>query len=78
MRTKDSENAQLRREAYGVDVQDVEEDETRVVEVGEAGAESALKRMRRVQVAEARVAGSLQTGFEEVKREQAEEEEARR
>ena len=77
IRAKDSEIAQVRREAYGVEVHDVDEGITLVVEVGEAGAEPALKRMRRDQVAGARVTEALQARLVEVKKEKEEEGEAR-
>ena len=47
MREKDSKIAQLQREAFGVEVHNVDGDVTRVVEMGgEGGGEQALKRMR--------------------------------
>ena len=72
MRGNEKEIARLRREVYGVEVHDVDWGVTRLVEVGAAGVEPALKRMRRDQEAGARVAAALQTRLVEVKKEQVE------
>jgi hypothetical protein len=75
MHGKDSEIARLRGEAYGVEVHDVDGGATRVVDLGEAGAETALKRIRKDQAVKVRVTTALQTRLVEVKNEKTEAEE---